>query len=263
MRRLMIVLLAVALVSAACADDDPQVIPESPPETTAVVESAPEPAPEPAVPAEPAEEPAEPEPVDEPVEEEPVEEEPAADVAGLLPVDPALRIGTLDNGLTYYLRNNEEPGTNLSLRLAVNAGSLHEPAVGLGAAHFLEHMMFNGTEEVPRQRDHRRVAQPWRGVRPGPQRLHGLRRHRLRARRGHQPGRRGRHRLRDPVAVGPCGHARRGRRGRRARRGPRRAAAAGRDRRRRHLPDSSTTPTWSTRRTRGATPSAPPRPSSR
>lgn len=100
--------------------------------------------------AEPAEEPAE-----EPVEEEPVEEPaatyepPAADLT-LLPVDPAVRIGTLGNGLTYYLRNNENPGTNLSLRLAVNAGSLHEAEPGLGVAHFLEHMMFNGTEEYPR-----------------------------------------------------------------------------------------------------------------
>ena len=67
-----------------------------------------------------------------------------------LPVDPEVRIGTLDNGLTYYIRNNEEPGTNLSLRLAVNAGSVNEPAPHLGVAHFLEHMMFNGTEEYPR-----------------------------------------------------------------------------------------------------------------
>ena len=86
------------------------------------------------------------EPIEEPVEEEPVEEKPVA----LLPVDPEVHIGTLDNGLTYYLRNNEEPGSNLSLRLAVNAGSVNEPAPDLGIAHFLEHMMFNGTEEYPR-----------------------------------------------------------------------------------------------------------------
>ena len=104
-------------------------------------------------PGEPVEEPAE-EPVEEPAEE-PVEEPvatyepPAADPA-LLPVDPAVRIGTLDNGLTYYLRSNEKPGTNLALRLAVDAGSLHEAEPGLGVAHFLEHMMFNGTEEYPR-----------------------------------------------------------------------------------------------------------------
>ena len=76
-------------------------------------------------------------------------EPPAADPAPL-PVDPAVLVGTLDNGLTYYLRNNEKPGTNLALRLAVNAGSLNEAEPGLGVAHFLEHMMFNGTEEFPR-----------------------------------------------------------------------------------------------------------------
>ncbi len=89
------------------------------------------------------------EPVEEPVAEEPVEEPPAVE-APLLPVDPEVHIGTLDNGLTYYLRNNEEPGSNLSLRLAVNAGAVNEPAPHLGIAHFLEHMMFNGTEEYPR-----------------------------------------------------------------------------------------------------------------
>ncbi|MCY3662586.1 MAG: insulinase family protein [bacterium] len=99
--------------------------------------------------AEPAEEPVEEEPTEEPVEE-PIEEVPVEEPAVLLPVDPDVHIGTLDNGLTYYLRNNEEPGTNLSLRLAVNAGAVNEPAPHIGLAHFLEHMMFNGTEEYPR-----------------------------------------------------------------------------------------------------------------
>ena len=68
---------------------------------------------------------------------------------GLLPVDPAVRIGTLDNGLTYYLRCNDSPGRSLELRLAVNAGSLNEAEAGSGVAHFLEHMLFNGTEKYP------------------------------------------------------------------------------------------------------------------
>lgn len=98
--------------------------------------------------AEPVEEPA---PVEEaPVEEPAPAEEPPAEEAVLLPVDPDVLIGALDNGLTYYIRNNDEPGSNLSLRLAVNAGSVNEPAPDLGIAHFLEHMMFNGTEEYPR-----------------------------------------------------------------------------------------------------------------
>ncbi|MCY3561961.1 MAG: insulinase family protein [bacterium] len=99
-----------------------------------------------------AEPPAE-EPIAEPVEEQSAEapvDESVAEAAASLPVDPEVLIGTLDNGLTYYIRNNEEPGSNLSLRLAVDAGAVNEPAPGLGIAHFLEHMMFNGTEDYPR-----------------------------------------------------------------------------------------------------------------
>ena len=129
--------------------EEPSAPPEPPaePASEPAAEPVEEPAPEPA--AEPVEEPTE-EPVEEPVPtEEPVDEPPAADPASL-PVDPGVRVGTLDNGLTYYLRNNEKPGTNVALRLAVSAGSLHEADPGLGVAHFLEHMMFNGTEEYPR-----------------------------------------------------------------------------------------------------------------
>ena len=76
--------------------------------------------------------------------------EPPAPDPTPLPTDPAVHIGTLDNGLTYFLRQNDSPGSNLSLRLAVSAGSVNEPGPGLGVAHFLEHMMFNGTEKYPR-----------------------------------------------------------------------------------------------------------------
>lgn len=74
--------------------------------------------------------------------------EPEADPAPL-PVDPAVRIGRLDNGLTYYLRHNDQPGKSLSLRLVVNAGSINEPEPGRGTAHFLEHMLFKGTDAYP------------------------------------------------------------------------------------------------------------------
>ena len=66
-----------------------------------------------------------------------------------LSVDEAIRIGTLDNGLTYYVRSNDSPGSSVSLRLAIRAGGVHESPIGTGAAHFLEHMMFNGTERFP------------------------------------------------------------------------------------------------------------------
>ena len=66
-----------------------------------------------------------------------------------LPVDPALTIGTLDNGLTYYLRHNDDPGKNLAVRLLVNVGSVDETDEQAGIGHFVEHMLFNGTTEFP------------------------------------------------------------------------------------------------------------------
>ncbi|MEM9132727.1 MAG: insulinase family protein [Actinomycetota bacterium] len=65
------------------------------------------------------------------------------------PIDDDVRIGTLPNGLTYYVRSNDSPGFGLSLRLVVNAGSLQQEVPESGAAHFLEHMLFNGTEQFP------------------------------------------------------------------------------------------------------------------
>ncbi|MGI9665585.1 MAG: M16 family metallopeptidase [Acidimicrobiia bacterium] len=66
-----------------------------------------------------------------------------------LPLDPALRTGVLDNGLTYFIFFNDSPGDRAELRLAVDAGSLHEDTDQAGGAHFLEHMMFNGTTSYP------------------------------------------------------------------------------------------------------------------
>jgi zinc protease len=67
-----------------------------------------------------------------------------------LPTDPDLRTGKLDNGLTYYIRENDSPGGRAELRLLVDAGSVQEDADQAGMAHFVEHMMFNGTERFPR-----------------------------------------------------------------------------------------------------------------
>ena len=66
-----------------------------------------------------------------------------------LPIDNDFRIGTLDNGLTYLLRSNGTPGGSLDLRLVVDAGSLQQPVGQDGSAHFLEHMLFNGTQAFP------------------------------------------------------------------------------------------------------------------
>jgi len=64
----------------------------------------------------------------------------------LLPLDPGVRIGKLDNGLTYYIRKNSKPEKRVEFRLAVNAGSVLEDDDQQGLAHFVEHMAFNGTK---------------------------------------------------------------------------------------------------------------------
>lgn len=66
-----------------------------------------------------------------------------------LPISDGIRIGVLDNGLTYYVQSNDSPGGSVAMRLVVAAGAVNENPRGTGAAHFLEHMMFNGTEKYP------------------------------------------------------------------------------------------------------------------
>jgi len=63
-----------------------------------------------------------------------------------LPLDPSVRTGTLPNGMTYYIKSNGWPENRISLRLAVNAGSVLETDEQQGLAHFLEHMNFNGSK---------------------------------------------------------------------------------------------------------------------
>jgi len=71
---------------------------------------------------------------------------PSLSVDQPLPVDPVVRTGQLSNGLRYYIRRNGRPANRVSLRLAVNVGSIFEDNDQRGLAHFLEHMAFNGTE---------------------------------------------------------------------------------------------------------------------
>jgi zinc protease len=73
------------------------------------------------------------------------------DLMERLPLDSAIRTGVLDNGLTYYIRRNTEPAKRAELWLAVNAGSVMEDDGQKGLAHFLEHMMFKGTQRFPSQ----------------------------------------------------------------------------------------------------------------
>jgi len=62
-----------------------------------------------------------------------------------LQLDPEISIGQLDNGLTYYVYENEEPEDVAYLRLVIRAGSLQEDEDQQGLAHFVEHMAFNGS----------------------------------------------------------------------------------------------------------------------
>lgn len=64
----------------------------------------------------------------------------------VIPSDPEVRMGTLDNGLRWYVEENHEPQQRAELRLVVKAGSVLEDDDQLGLAHFLEHMAFNGSE---------------------------------------------------------------------------------------------------------------------
>jgi zinc protease len=69
----------------------------------------------------------------------------AQDLTAPLPLDPAVRTGSLPNGLTYFIRRNVEPAKRAALRLAVRAGSIDEADDQRGLAHLLEHMAFNGS----------------------------------------------------------------------------------------------------------------------
>ncbi len=80
----------------------------------------------------------------------------SADAAGgaldsVLPVDPKVTRGTLDNGLRYVIRANAKPENRAELRLALDVGSILETDEEQGLAHFAEHMAFNGTTHFEKQ----------------------------------------------------------------------------------------------------------------
>ena len=66
-----------------------------------------------------------------------------------LPLDPAFHTGVLDNGMRYIIRHNATPEAQGQVRLFVDAGSAAESETELGYAHFIEHMAFNGSTNVP------------------------------------------------------------------------------------------------------------------
>ena len=71
------------------------------------------------------------------------------DLTAKVPVDKKVRIGHLDNGLTYYIRANKMPENRIQFRMVTNAGSILEDEAQRGLAHFCEHMAFNGIEGLP------------------------------------------------------------------------------------------------------------------
>jgi zinc protease len=62
-----------------------------------------------------------------------------------IPPDPAWQFGTLRNGLRYAVRRNSLPAGQISIRIRIDAGSLHEGPAERGWAHFVEHLAFRGT----------------------------------------------------------------------------------------------------------------------
>ncbi|MEO1855908.1 MAG: insulinase family protein [Rubritalea sp.] len=66
-----------------------------------------------------------------------------------IPVDEKVVYGTLENGMRYIIQKNPRPKKRVSMRLHVDAGSLNEADNQRGIAHFLEHMVFNGTKHYP------------------------------------------------------------------------------------------------------------------
>ena len=66
-----------------------------------------------------------------------------------IPADKAIRIGKLENGLTYYIRHNEKPKGMANFYIVHDVGAIQEDDNQQGLAHFLEHMAFNGTKTYP------------------------------------------------------------------------------------------------------------------
>ena len=82
------------------------------------------------------------------------EPDPAPPQSERIPFDPAVSVGTLPNGLTYYIRSNSKPENRAQLRLVLNAGSIVEDDDQRGLAHFIDRLakivngrVFSGTGE--------------------------------------------------------------------------------------------------------------------
>ena len=67
-----------------------------------------------------------------------------------IPLYKEITYGKLENGLTYYIKKNSSPKEKATIHLIVKAGSLMEDDDQLGLAHLIEHMVFNGTKNFPK-----------------------------------------------------------------------------------------------------------------
>ena len=94
----------------------------------------------------------------------------AQDAFPPLPVDKEVRMGKLPNGLTYYIRHNEEPKGQVNFYIAQKVGSVQEDDNQRGLAHFLEHMAFNGSKHFAKA--HQILRKHWCEVWRESQRLH-------------------------------------------------------------------------------------------
>jgi len=74
----------------------------------------------------------------------------ARDMNAHIPLSPRITTGKLDNGLTYFIQENNRPENRAEIQLLVRAGSVQEEDHQAGLAHFLEHMAFNGTKNFPK-----------------------------------------------------------------------------------------------------------------
>ena len=70
--------------------------------------------------------------------------------ANEFPLDPTIKYGKLENGLTYYIKKNNTPKNKVYLKLIVKAGSLMEEDHQQGLSHLIEHMAFNGSKNFPK-----------------------------------------------------------------------------------------------------------------
>ena len=67
----------------------------------------------------------------------------------VLPQDEAVRTGQLENGMKYFIRHNDKQKGLADFYIIHDVGAIQEEDNQQGLAHFLEHMAFNGTKNLP------------------------------------------------------------------------------------------------------------------